>query len=606
MKPPTYRVILRLLRSAPAAFVAALACSIAVFGLPIPLGLVTRAFFDTLSGGATLANSLWAIIALFVAVEVGGQLVYTGLSFSWGSLLQSGMALLRWNLLRVLLAVPGATLPEATGAALSRFRDDVEEVVESIDAWLDLAGRTIAVVAALAIMVRISAPITLAAFVPVTAVVIVVNQARGPLTTYRLRSREALARATGFLGDLLGAVQAVEAAGATGHAVAHLRRLNEARRSASMRDRTFAGVLDGFNANIVSLGTGVILLAAAGALRARTFTVGDFVLFVTYLEVLTWYGDEIARWLLGYRQAGVSMERLYALAPASPPAALTAAWARGAPAALPTFPLASAQRDGLAARITPSALARAAAPAPARQPARRRLASAPANGADERRAAPLLAVRGLTARHPGSGRGVEDVDLQVWRGELVVVTGRIGAGKSTLLQALLGLLPLEAGEIWWEGERVRRPDRCFVPPRVAYTPQVPRLFSEPLRANILLGLPEANGRLDRALHAAVLERDVASLEQGLDTVVGPRGVRLSGGQAQRVAAARMFARDADLYIVDDLSSALDLETERLLWQRLHARPGATVLAVSHRPAALRRADRVVILDAGHVVAERAP
>ncbi|HEV7213923.1 MAG TPA: ABC transporter ATP-binding protein, partial [Chloroflexota bacterium] len=212
-------------------------------------------------------------------------------------------------------------------------------------------------------------------------------------------------------------------------------------------------------------------------------------------------------------------------------------------------------------------------------------------------------VAGLTYRHPNSGRGISGVDLLLTRGEFVVVTGRIGAGKSTLVQALLGLMPLDAGVIRWNGQVVDDRQAFFQPPRAAYTPQAPRLFSEPLQDNILLGLRADPERLQRAVQAAVLERDVGGLERGLQTVVGPRGVRLSGGQVQRAAAARMFVREAELLVLDDLSSALDGETERLLWERLFARRDATCLVVSHRRAALQRADRIVVLEGGQVVAQ---
>ncbi|MBP1633268.1 MAG: transporter related protein, partial [Acidobacteria bacterium] len=143
----------------------------------------------------------------------------------------------------------------------------------------------------------------------------------------------------------------------------------------------------------------------------------------------------------------------------------------------------------------------------------------------------------------------------------------------------------------------------FVPPHAAYTPQVPRLFSLSLGDNLLLGRADPEERVEEAIHAAVLEPDLAAMPAGLATMVGPLGVRLSGGQVQRAAAARMFLRRPELLVVDDLSSALDVETERLLWERLIAeRVGATSLVVSHRRPALRRADQIVLLEEGRVVA----
>jgi ATP-binding cassette subfamily B protein len=185
-----------------------------------------------------------------------------------------------------------------------------------------------------------------------------------------------------------------------------------------------------------------------------------------------------------------------------------------------------------------------------------------------------------------------------------VITGRIGAGKTTLLRTLLGTLPRASGEILWNGTPVAEPEHFLVPPRCAYTPQTPRLFSETLRENVLQGVPASQEELDEAVRLAVFERDVAQLDEGYETLVGPRGVRLSGGQMQRAAAARMFVRRSELLVFDDLSSALDVETEKTLWERVAARSGGdvTVLAVSHRRAALTRADQIVVLKDGRIEA----
>jgi ATP-binding cassette, subfamily B, bacterial len=184
-------------------------------------------------------------------------------------------------------------------------------------------------------------------------------------------------------------------------------------------------------------------------------------------------------------------------------------------------------------------------------------------------------------------------------GELVVITGRVGSGKTTLLRALLGLLPA-TGDLFWNGEPITDPAAFMIPPRCGYLAQTPVLLTGTVRENLLLGLPLEDLDLEPAISDAALERDLAGFPAGLETVIGRRGLRLSGGQIQRTAAARMLARRPRVAIVDDLSSALDLATEAEVWRRLRARTDMACLAASHRRSVLRLADRIVILRAGQV------
>jgi ATP-binding cassette subfamily B protein len=208
-----------------------------------------------------------------------------------------------------------------------------------------------------------------------------------------------------------------------------------------------------------------------------------------------------------------------------------------------------------------------------------------------------LSVRGLRV-HLDDADQLRGVDLDVERGQFVVVTGPVGSGKSLLLRALLGLVPRAGGTISWNGQPVDDPSTWFVPPRAAYVAQLPRLFSETLAETVLLGLDPAG--LDEALVLACLDDDLARLPDDRSTMVGPKGVRLSGGQVQRAAAARALVRRPELLVIDDLSSALDVTTEARLWDGLFATAGSgrTVLAVSHRPRVLDRADVVVRLEGG--------
>ena len=170
----------------------------------------------------------------------------------------------------------------------------------------------------------------------------------------------------------------------------------------------------------------------------------------------------------------------------------------------------------------------------------------------------------------------------------------------------MGLLPKQAGNIYWNGQQVIHPDRFFVPPKSAYTPQVPQLFSNALRENILLGLDKSHEEIETAIALALFDRDLAAMPNGLNTPIGVKGMRLSGGQLQRAATARMLIRQPDLLVFDDLSSALDVETEQKLWSRLFSIDSSqpdwtpTCLVVSHRPTVLERSDRIYLLDRGRV------
>ncbi|HMM40721.1 MAG TPA: ABC transporter ATP-binding protein [Thermomicrobiales bacterium] len=560
---PTWRNVIAMARSRPGLSLLHVSLWTAIHLSPLAPGLIARAFFDTLTGKASLSVGTDGLIALLVIVAVVRSALYLagGLVETIMRFVMSGQ--IRRILLRTVLDQPGArALPGPVGETLSRFRDDAYLAEDALDWADDVVGTGLFAIVAFAIMLRIDARVTLVVFAPMLFVVAVARRASAALGRRRAASSQATSDVTAAIGDIVGAAPALQAAGAQERAVAHFRRLSERRRAAMLSDRLLTAALDAITANTVSIGAGLVMLLAAGSLRDGSMTVGDFVLFIAYLGFVAEFTDGLGRFLAHYQQTGVAFQRMDVLMTGAPAGALVAHAPLHLRGPLPELP----------------------------QPPR---------NTDQLR---LLEVSGLTCCHPETGRGIERVSLRIPRGTLTVVTGRVGAGKTTLLRALLGLLPSDAGEIRWNGDLVDDPATFLVPPRAAYTAQAPRLFSETLRQNILLGWPDDPAVLAAALHGAVLEEDVQTLERGLETPVGTRGVKLSGGQVQRAAAARMLVRRADLLVIDDLSSALDVETERVLWDRLLT-GDVTVLAVSHRRATLDRADQIVVLNDGQVEAQ---
>ena len=208
----------------------------------------------------------------------------------------------------------------------------------------------------------------------------------------------------------------------------------------------------------------------------------------------------------------------------------------------------------------------------------------------------VLELRHLGAVHDDGTIGLAGVDLTVHAGELVLLLGQVGSGKSSLLSALAGLVD-HTGSLLWNGREITEPQLFLRPGQVAHVGQVPRVLSGTFADNVRL---DHRRDVGRAVDDARLSYDVQQAG-GAEALVGHRGVRLSGGQVQRLALARALAAQTDLLLADDVSSALDARTEVELWRSLRAR-GTTVVGATSKRAALQQADRVVVLVDGTVAA----
>lgn len=580
-----------------------------IMGLPLVPGLIIREFFDALTESGAPATSMrspliWVALLLSVGLArivaiFTGRITKTQHRFTMS-------ALLRRNLLAQLFRRPGAEPfaygPYTTvspGELISFFREDAAQVEDAVVGTNEIAGMGVFALVSLGILLSIQARLTLFVFLPLVAIALILQYAETRIKQYRYASRQTTQQVTGILGEMFAAVQAIQVAGAEDAVLQHFRQLNEQRRQRMVQDQVFTATLNSILENMVNLGTGLILLLAATmmgdtASTSAHFSVGDFALFVYYLAFVTDFLWFTGAFLALIKQTEVAFDRMGRLLPRSSQQRQS----QGAEQLVKPAPLYLPNAFG-----KPAILPAIAPPSSSQTP-------------------PLEELRAinLTYHYPGSDRGITDINLTLPRGSLTVITGPVGSGKTTLLRVLLGLLPLQSGKIYWNEKRVEDPNQFFVPPRSAYLPQVPQLLSTSLRENLLLGLERSDEDLWGAIAQARLNADLIQMPDGLDTQIGSRGMRLSGGQIQRVAAARMFLRQPDLFVIDDLSSALDIETEQALWTELMKRlkgqsyepihgsiaisergsDAPSYVVVSHRSFIMERADRLIVLKDGKV------
>jgi ABC-type multidrug transport system fused ATPase/permease subunit len=554
----------------------------------LPAILLGRAIDTALAleqGRATASAVGWAALAF-----VGGTLLSEGPRILKRWWLMTANARIRANVradaVRGILAMPLADLHQRPiGDLMARIIGDVEVLGVGvrefiIETWDTLLFSLSLIVA----MLVYDADLTALVLLP-TPLALLLSYATGRWVSARTRTaREANADLTALLQEQLVGLRVLRLFGRADAAVADMTTLSQAQARANLRIIGLRSALQPLYSTLIT--AGVVLLIWLGGTRvvAGAMTVGAFVAYLQLYLRFVGRGFRIPQLVNSIQSGGAAYARLHPLL-ASPISV------HGEPAWASFWP------GHVAGIDQPSTM----------QPAR---PSGPI----------AVALRGVTFRYPGATRpAFSAVDLDIPAGSLVAVTGSVGAGKSALAHALLGLYPLEAGQVSLDGcplESIPPADRAA---RTGYLPQEPLLFSGAVRENILLTEPGAardvaqECALDQAVALAALAGDLRSFPAGLETEIGELGIRVSGGQRQRIALARAIAASTPaapgLLVLDDPFSAVDVDTEAQIIAGLRAAFGstappeqrATIVLCSHRLAAFPQADRIVVLDGGRIV-----
>lgn len=558
-KTPVLKYIGRMIMYRPWYYLLNCVLWVLIHMFPLIPGIITKRFFEVLESNGKINNEILGLMALIIVVALTrGVIIAAGGRVDVNHRF-SMSALLRRNLLECIIDNPLIENKTSLGESMNCFRDDIGEIEDVISFTLDIIGDGLFALGALIILLAINVKVTLFIFAPLVVVIVLSQKAMKYISKYRTNAREATGDVSGAIGEIFNGIQAIKISGSEKYIVNNLNNLNEKRMKYMVRDKVFVNIMDAIYENAVTIGTGFILLLTGRYMLEGSFSVGDFSLFVYYLPFVADFAGFLGEIFARYEQGGIAFKRMIKLLDENMEKELLAH-----------------NSLHLNGELSEEDIK------------------------ENHKKLESLEVKNLTYLY-NEINGIKDVNFKINKGETIVITGRIGSGKTTLIKAILGIIPTGYGEIYCNNEEVKKNSELFIPPMVAYTSQNPNLFSDTIKNNVLLGLKDDRENLNQAIYSAVLDRDISNFKDDINTVIGSKGVKLSGGQRQRVAVARMFARKSDLYIFDDISSALDIETEIELWDRMFQRKNITAIVVSNRHIALKNADKVLVMKKGKIV-----
>jgi ABC-type multidrug transport system fused ATPase/permease subunit len=559
---------------------------------------------------AILLGQAIDVVRAFERGEVGQSAVgWAALAFIGGTLLTEGpRAAKRWWLMtanariraniradawRGVIAWPMARLDRTpAGDIMARIIGDVEVLGVglrefSIETWDTLLFSLSLIVA----MLIYDPTLTLLALLPVPMAMLLAKATGRWVASCTTTSREANAALTTALQEQLAGIRVLRLFGRTGAAVDRVDTLSEEQAATNLALVRLRGGLRPVYTTLMSAGVLFVVWQGGAKVVNGAMTIGAF---IAYLELYLRFVNRGFRvpQMINSIQGGA------------------AAYARLRPLLAPPLSLAN-EPSGASFRANHLVGMQEPAPAPPAVPT-----------------GPLaVSLQGVTLRYStATAPALHDIWLDMPAGALVAVTGPVGAGKSALARALLGLYPLEAGQVLLAGRPLEEIPAIERAARTGYLPQDPFLFSGTVRDNIVLGsttlrqaqdhAPDAapgHPALAAALSCAALSEDLHSFPAGLETEIGELGIRVSGGQRQRMALARAMVASGrlvpGLLVLDDPFSALDLDTEAKIVTGLRQLFGpsqpypqqCTVVLFSHRLLAFPQADLVVVLDRGRIL-----
>lgn len=464
--------------------------------------------------------------------------------------------LVRYNVIKEIFSRPASSAFKGTvGTLTDSINEDANQIEESITWTIDIISTyTFAVLSAI-ILLRINWKITIVAFLPFVIVLLMVKKLKMYIENNRKRVRELSSGIATKIMDCFQSIQAVKAAGSEEAVAENLIHMNQRKSSYVIKDKVFSVFISALNKNLVSITTGFILLMAAFLMGNSALGIGDLIIFLYYLDYISDFTMEFGEYLAHFKQTEIAFQRLSKYAEPKSNDILT-----------------EHQKLNFHKQEYPNI-----------------------EGEGKEIRLENIEYRHVCFSYKQDNLVIKDFSLKIKRGEKIAVTGRIGSGKTTLLKNIVGLLPMDSGEVYCNGKRIENVADFFRPPFGTYLSQTPKLFMDTVKDNILLGMDTSKQSLSAAIYKSALDQDIRRMDKGIETIVGADGKKISGGQRKRIALARALVRKTELFVIDDLSSGLDQNTEKEIWKNIFADTETTYIIATNNEQIVKICDQVIVL-----------
>ena len=462
------------------------------------------------------------------------------------------------NMLKDLLKKPGATMTKKTsGDILNSFREDIFQIEHYIqEFYIEFICMLILSMSIVIVLSTINFKMLLISFIPLIFIILLVKKSEKLVTKYRTLNRKATGKVSAAVGEMFVNIQAIKLSGSEDSIIENFREVNKEREHFAILDNLISQLLNVIYANAVSFATGLVLISNVIFINNDMLNLGDFTIFVYYMGFVSMAIEYFGNAIIEQKRAKVALKNISEMSE-------------------------YIEIEKLGYKVDNEIFS-----------------STKYNEGSFKG----LKYINFNSVFEGTSNGVKDININIVPNQVTVITGRVGSGKTTLVRAMLGLLEFK-GDIYYNGEKIDDITQLVESGIIAYSSQTPHFFSATIKENIELGNEYSNEHIYSSVYDVVFDKDIEDFTTGMEQVIGNNGVKLSGGQQQRLSLARMIVKDSPICIIDDISSALDVKTSALLWNRLFAKKEKTYIIVSNRQEELLRADNIIVLKDGRIEAQ---